>query len=246
MNTRVQRICAWCGPLLAVLFFLGFWIIADFIPPPSPNDSAQQVADRFREHANSIRFGLLLTMYAGVLSIPWVAAISLQLKRIEGQFSPLAYTQFGLGMALPLEFIVPIYFWLTAAYRSDRSPETIQTLNDLGWLPFTGLVYTIVLQALVVGFAVLLDKREKPIFPRWFGYFSLWAALLFCPAGFDVFFKDGPLAWNGLLAWWVLVVSFFVWLVVLSVVLLAAIRNQQLEELETPSDSAPDPATVAG
>ncbi len=55
------------------------------------------------------------------------------------------------------------------------------------------------------------------------------AALLFCPAGFDVFFKDGPLAWNGLIAWWVLVVAFFLWLIVLSVVLLDAIRRQEEE-----------------
>ncbi len=229
MNIRAQRLCAWCGPVLAVLFFIGFWLIADFIPPPSPAESPDQVAVRFREHANQIRFGLLLTLYAGTLTVPWVAAVSVQLKRIEGQFSPLTYAQLGLGVLLPLEFVVPIYFWQTAAFRSERSPEIVQTLNDLGWLPFTGLVYTIVAQAIVIGIAILADRQEKPIFPRWSGYFSILAALLFCPAGFDVFFKDGPLAWNGLIAWWVLVVAFFLWLIVLSVVLLDAIRRQEEE-----------------
>jgi hypothetical protein len=106
----------------------------------------------------------------------------------------------------------------------------MQTLNDLAWLPFTGVIYTIVVQALVIGIAVLMDKREKPVFPRWFGYLSIWCALLFCPAGLDVFFHSGPLAWNGLVAWWVLLVAFFVWLTTLSIVLLAAIRGQQAEE----------------
>jgi hypothetical protein len=235
VNARAQRLCAWCGPLLALVFFVGFWVIAGFIPPPDPAEPALAVATRFREHANSIRLGLLLCFYAGVLCVPWVAAISVQLKRIEGRYSPLTYAQLGLGICLPFEFIVPIYFWQTAAFRPERSPEIIQTLNDLGWLPFTGLVYTIVLQAIVIGIAVLMDKREKPVFPRWFGYFSIWAALLFCPAGLDVFFKNGPLAWNGFIAWWVLLVTFFVWLVVLTAVVLKAIRNQETEERDTPA-----------
>jgi hypothetical protein len=204
-------------------------VIAGFIPPPSPAEPAA-VAARFREHANSIRLGLVLCFYAGALCAPWIAAISVQLKRIEGRFSPLTYTQLALGACLPFEFIVPIYFWQTAAFRADRSPEIVQTLNDLGWLPFTGVVYTIVVQAIVIGIAVLMDKRAEPVFPRWFGYFSIWAALLFCPAGLDVSFKGGPLAWNGLIAWWVLLVTFFLWLITLSVLLFAAIRSQEAEQ----------------
>jgi hypothetical protein len=232
MNATAQRVCAWCGPVLAVLFFIGFWVIAGFIPPPSPAESAVKTAARFHDHANSIRTGLLITMYSGVLTVPWVAAISVQLKRLEGQFSPLTYAQLGLGVLLPLEFIVPIYFWLAAAFRAGRSPETIQTLNDLGWLPFVGLVFTVVAQAIVIGIAILTDRRAKPIFPRWSGYFSLLSAVLFFPAGLDIFTKTGPIAWNGWLAWWVLVIAFFAWLIVVSVVLLRAIRNQETEESE--------------
>jgi hypothetical protein len=227
MNPRAQRLCAWCGPLWIVVFFVGFWVIARFIPPPSPADSAAQVATFFRDNANSIRLGLLLTFFAGALTVPWVAAISVQLKRMEGRFSPFTYAQLGLGACLPFEFIVPIYFWQTAAFRPGRSPEIIQTLNDLGWLPFTGLIYTIAVQAIVIGIAVLMDKRGEPVFPRWFGYFSIVAALLFCPAGLDVFFRNGPLAWNGLIAWWVLLVAFFLWTAALSVLLFAAIRSQE-------------------
>jgi hypothetical protein len=134
-------------------------------------------------------------------------------------------------MLLPLEFIIPIYFWLTAAFRAGRSPESIQTLNDLGWLPFTGLVFTIVAQAVLIGVAALTDRRAKPIFPRWLGYFSIVSAVLFFPAGLDVFTETGPIAWNGWLAWWVLVAAFFVWLVVVSAVVLRAIRNQEIEQL---------------
>jgi hypothetical protein len=242
MNITTQRMCVWCGPLLALLFFLGFWVIAGFIPPPSPADAASVIAARFRDDATEIRWGLELCCFSGALCVPWAAAVSVQLKRIEGRYSPLTYAQLGLGAALPFEFIVPIYFWMTAAYRADRPASEIQLLNDLGWLPFTGLIYTIAIQAVVIGVAVLGDKRSVPLLPRWFGFFSIGCAVAFCPACLDVFSQSGPLAWNGLIAWWLLVVAFFLWLAGLSRVLLLAISRQAGEQAaaEPASNAAPD------
>ena len=61
---------------------------------------------------------------------------------------------------------------------------------------------------------VLIDKREQPIFPRWFGYFNIWAATMFTPGSFNVFFHTGPLAWNGVFAFYIPVAVFAVWCVV--------------------------------
>ena len=238
MNTRSQRLCVWSGPLFALLFFLGYGVIARYIPPPDPADSAQVVADRYREHTNAIRTGMLVSMYALVFYVPFVAAISLHLKRIEGKFSPLAYAQFGLGVLLPVEFLPSLYYFQNAAYRPERADEAVQQLNDMGWLPFTGIIFTIFIQNVVIGIAVLSDHRAKPIFPRWFGYFSIWCGLLYCPASLDVYFKDGPLAWNGILSWWLSLIAFFMWLVVTTVMLLRAITDQaQGEALEQAVDS---------
>lgn len=212
-----------------VVFFVGFWLIARFMPPPSPALSAAEIANLYREHGFRIRLGMELTMWAGVLCTPWVVALGLQMKRIEGRWAPLAVTQMGLGFLLPLEFIIPFYFFMTAAYRKDRSDAAIQMLNDLGWLPFDGLIFTLIGQCVVVGITILADKHQKPILPRWAGYMSLWAGLLMLPPGLNVFFTDGPLAWNGAISWWVLVVMFFVWLVGLTYVVLQAINDQEKE-----------------
>jgi hypothetical protein len=229
MSARSQRLCAWCGPALAVVFFIGFWMIARFIPPPSPAQTAAETANMYRQHGFRIRLGMEITMWAGVLCTPWVIALGCQMKRIEGRWAPLALTQIGLGVLLPLEFIIPFYFFMTAAFRKNRSDESIQMLNDLGWLPFDGLIFTLFGQCVVVGIAILSDKHEKPVFPRWAGYMSLWCGVLMLPPGLDVFFIRGPLAWNGAISWWVLLVMFFVWLIGLTYVVLQAINDHEKE-----------------
>jgi hypothetical protein len=238
-NTGTQRIAVWSGPLFALLFFLGYGVIARYIPPPDPARSAAHVANFYRAHANSIRAGMVLSMFGLVFWVPFVAAISVQLKRIEGEHTPMTYTQLALGAGLPVAFFPALYFFEVAAYRPERSDQSIQTLNDMGWLPFTGIVYAIFVQNLSIGIAVLADKRTEPIYPRWYGYFCIWSGILYCPASLDVFFKDGPLAWNGLFSWWLSLVAFFAWLIVTTVVTLKAITVQAALP-----ESADDPARV--
>ena len=225
-NVATQRMCVWSGALFAVLFFVGYGLIARYIPPPDPARSAASVGHFYRTHANSIRSGMVLSMFGLVFWVPFIAAVSVQLKRIEGEHTPLTYAQLALGAMLPVAFFPALYFFEVAAFRPERSDQSIQTLNDMGWLPFTGIIYAIFVENLIVGIAVLSDRRTTPIFPRWYGFFCLWTGFLYCPACLDVFFKDGPLAWNGLFSWWLSLIAFFAWLVVTIVVTLRAITMQ--------------------
>jgi hypothetical protein len=240
VNAKIQRLCTWAAPACTFVFFLGF-AIAHYLVPPRPSASAQQTAAFYANNTNSIRAGLVLMCFAGGLWIIWTAAMSAQMQRIEGRNAPLALAQLGLGACACIEFIMPVYFWLTASYR-PHSPEIAQTLNDMGWLPFDGFVWTIIWQNLVIGIAVFLDKRQTPIFPRWYGYLSVWCSVLYLPAGFNVFFKDGPLAWNGAVSWWVLLTAIFGWLMVTTWLLLVAIKR---EESEDALDPLPTPADLA-
>ncbi|QEN16386.1 hypothetical protein ACRDU6_30145 [Mycolicibacterium sp. ELW1] len=245
INRWSQRICVWSGVLFAALFFVGFGLIARYIPPPDPARSAIDVASFYRDHANAIRAGMILSMYGLVFFVPFTAAISVQLKRIEGQHTPLSYAQLGIGCTLPVAFFPALYYFQVAAYRPERSAEAVQTLNDMGWLPFTGIVYAIFVQNLVIGIAVLSDRRGSPVFPRWYGYFCLWTALLYCPASLDVFFQAGPLAWNGLFSWWLSLVAFFAWIVVTVVITLQAITRQHLSD-QAQTEPTDSPASVGG
>lgn len=238
MNRRSQRICLWSGVLFMALFFIGFGLVARFIPPPQPDSPVADVVSNYADHGVRIRIGMVLSAYALVCFVPWVAVITVQLKRIEGPSAPLAHAQLALGAGLPVAFFPSIYFFSNAAFRADRSPEVIQALNDQGWLPFTGIIYAIVLQNLVIAAAVFSDRSVDPIYPRWFGYFCAWTALLYCPASLDVFFVDGPLAWNGLLSWWLSLVAFFAWLVVTTVLTFRAVNGDEQGEHDPGHDPA--------
>jgi len=229
MNASSQRLCAWAGPVCILVFFIGFWPVAGFMPPPSPNAGAAEIAAFYRDNTTSIRLGLVLGMFAASLLGPWSAGISVQLKRIEGQHSPLTYTQLVLGAALPLIFIFPMMTWEVAAFRPGRPPDQTLLLNDLAWLPFVGVVFTGVPWALAIALAILKDARPVPIFPRWSGYLTLWVTLIFVPGCLCVFFKTGPFGWNGVLTFWMVILVFALWLLTFSWLMLAAIGRQRRE-----------------
>jgi hypothetical protein len=229
-NTDVQRVFAWSGLAMLVLFLVGFWPIAGFVPPPSPKESVEQILRFYRSDTTAIHLGLWITMIAAALCGTFFVAVSLQLRRIEGRHSPISYAQMIFGGLFVLEFIFPLMVWQAADYRPGLDPTITYRLNDLGWLMFVGVVSTGVLQAMLIGWAILRDRRPDPVFPRWIGYACLWCSLTFMPAGLIVFFKSGPLAWNGLIAWWLLLAGFTIFTVALIVGLLRyAIPHQTRE-----------------
>ena len=70
-------------------------------------------------------------------------------------------------------------------------------------------------------------------FPRWFGYYTAWTALMFEAGALAFLTRSGPFAWNGLLAFWSPVVTFFAWMIVTAVLLFRAIALQ--DEVSAPA-----------
>jgi hypothetical protein len=243
MQTTTMKLCAWSGVAAIVLVAIGF-LLAGFIPPPLPSDSAAQTAQMYRAHATGIRFGMIIVMYGSTLLMPFAAIITIQMRRIEGRHPVLALTQFGVGSLFVLEFIYLAFFWITGTYRAERSPEIVQTLNDMGWIPFIGLSSTLVLQSAVFGGVILSDSKQR-YFPRWLGYYNLWAALIFTPGTFNMFFHHGPLAWNGIIAFWIPVPVFVSWLIINSILLAKSVDRAAVEDATTQATAA-EHLTVTG
>lgn len=226
MNTNQELLCAWSGVGFLILFTLGFWPLAQFMPPPSPTISSAEIAAMYQLHTLQIRFGLVLMVLSWSLIIPFAAVISAQINRMYGGPSALSYTQLAAASSNAVLTIIPELLWATASFRPEQNPELVRVLNDMGWITFLWPVGTFFVQVVAIGFATLGDKHEQPIFPRWFGFFCLWCALLFIPGVMLIFFKTGPFAWDGLLVFWLAVVAFFGWYTVTFAVLHASIIRQ--------------------
>jgi len=103
----------------------------------------------------------------------------------------------------------------------------------MAWMPFVGVVYTAVVQAIVLGIAILRDTGESPVFPRWVGYFSMFCGMMFCPSSLLIFFKSGAFAWNGIASFWIVVVGYVAWTIVLSVLMITTSRRLEREDRAT-------------
>jgi hypothetical protein len=229
MHIRTQRIGIWCGYIFAAAFLVGFLGLARFCPPPDPAGSALEVADRFRGNTIGIRLGMLVCLFTSALLLWWWGSIATQFKRIEGRWSPVTYLVVAGSACFVLEFIFPCMFWATAAFRPEADPELIRKFNDLAWLPFLCVVSTAMVQCFGMAYVVLSDNRATPVYPRWFAYYNVMSALLFAPADFIIMFKRGPLAWNGVISFYVVFTVFTAWLLVMTFMTNRAITQQQAE-----------------
>jgi hypothetical protein len=219
-----RHACAWCGVAFTVLFGVGF-LIAGFLPPPSPGESASHLAHLYRHDATRIRIGLQIAWSASVLFLPFVALLTMLMKRAEGEFAPWSYTQLAAGLGSVIVFVIPLWNVQAAVYRAQRAPQTVQALSDLGWLPFVGGWAVPAAQSAALAVVIFADRATRPTFPRWAGYFNIWIALLYVPAIALPFVKSGPLAWNGVLPFWLGAAAFFGWIVVMTVLALRALHD---------------------
>lgn len=226
MNARNQRLCAW-GSIAMITIMLAGLLIAGFLPLPMPSMTASEVATLISERTLRIQLGMVLLSLGAAFLGPFICEITVQLRRIEGPHSPLSWLQLGLGTLFVFEFILPCFVCLAATYRPQRSPEITQALFDLCWLMFVGVVSTAVIQCVAIAVAIMGDDRPQPIFPRWVGLFNVWTAIIFSLGGVIVFFKTGPLAWNGIFTFWIPLSIYGAWLGVMLWALLRAIDRQE-------------------
>ena len=121
-------------------------------------------------------------------------------------------------------------FWLLGSFRPERAPELTQLLNDLAWLTFTILVPYLIAQSLLLALAIYWDRQDRPVFKPWVAHFNLLIAAALAPAAFTALASTGPIAWDGLLSFWVKNIAIAVWIIVMGVVLGQTIRQQRAQD----------------
>ena len=228
-NPKVLKFCAWMGPAFVLMWLIGSAPLAHFVfvPPPSASNTAAHTVHEYVSHLTGVRIGCVLMIFSSALYGFWGVAVSLYARPAETGRPVLFYAQM-ICLACCVVVIMFIgFFWGVAAFRPGHTdPSVTQALNDLGWFGvlFTGAPFTG--WAFALAATILLDKSERPWFPRWVAYLNIWAGLLYVEAALILFFKHGAFSQNGFAVFYVPVAIFFVWIVTLSVMVIRAVNNE--------------------
>lgn len=238
MDRRINLAMAWCGPAVVVLFVIGLIPLSHFVPPPAPTASAVQIQSFYLENLTGVRIGMVLGIIGMALLLPWSVSVVVQTRRTES-VPALSYLQLVCISVSWTTGLLATLVWAVASYRPDDvSAEITRTLNDLGWFLFLFPWPPFAVWFAAVGVAILNDRQAAPVFPRWAGYLSFWAAALIAPGALLVFFKTGAFAFNGFIVFYVAFAAFFAWLLAMTVLVIRAVNA-------TPDESKSEKQSVS-
>lgn len=226
-----EMLLLWTLPAMGLVWLAAFLLFPGFLHPMPPTLSAAEVAAFYRDPENlpRIRYSMIVFNWFAVGLIPILALIVLQIRRMAHRTPIFSYAILACAAGGPTIFLTANLFWLLAAFRPERDPELTLLLNDLAWVTFSSQVGFLIAQSVILALAIHLDRQERPVFRRWVAHFNLVVAALLIPAAFVGTALTGPIAWDGLLTFWVKNAAIGLWIVVMGVVLARTIGRQRAE-----------------
>lgn len=228
MDAKNQKTLIWVGAILALIYTAGYAGLMGFFPPPSPTLDAAQVAELYAKNNVQFRLGVMCCILAGGFYVPWVIVFSIQMARHEKGVPIWSILQGSAGtLQAGLFFAAPIC-WAAAAFSPGRDPAITLLMHELAFMTFVPTLCVFPLQLVPIAIICLSKKDDDYLsgFPRWLGYLTLFLTLCGEAGVAAVVFKTGPFAWNGLLAFYLPLALFGVWLSALIFTLLRAINHQ--------------------
>lgn len=232
MSKTAQMVGVWCGLGFVFWFFFASWPMAQFIPPPSPTLTGEQLLAKYADNIWMVRAAMPVGLIAGMLVVPFSVTMAIQIARLEGRIPFWAITCVAAGACNAVAFYLPFIFFSAAYYRLDRAPELVQLISDMAWLEYLMVWPPIIMQILCVAIVGLSYKGPLQILPRWFCWLSIWVSLLIAPAGLVIFFQTGPFAWNGLISWWIPAGTFAGYWLILTWIMRNAVLQHAAEAAE--------------
>lgn len=243
-NANSLRFCTWMGPAFALLFLIGAVPLSGFFPPPPPTATLSETVALYTEHLTAVRLGCLAMCVSAVPFLPWGLSMAYATRRAESGFPILFWTHAASAAVCTIVILLIPLFWGIGAFRpGEVDAQITQTWNDAGWFAvlFAWPPFSLWCAAIVA--SILGDASATPRVARWVGYLNGWVAFLFVPAGLMIFFKTGPFAWSGIVTFHIPVVTLFIWVVVMTFVVLRVIAKEEREgqavTLLVVSDSMP-------
>ncbi|MGI5219574.1 hypothetical protein [Nocardia sp. CA-290969] len=232
-DLEIQTISLWTGPVAGAVLLIAFLAFPGFFPPMSPDLPADRVAAFYADNQALIRFSMITFNLCGIMLIPFFMVIVAQMKRMTTQSHVFAYCYLTATVSGATIFALADICYLAAAFRPGRDPELILLLNDMAWIIFIAPVGILVAQNLLLAAAIYFDNGPDRIFPRWVGHFAVGTAVAMAPATAAAVVTSGPLAWDGIISFWLRNGAFAVFVAVMFFVL-RAVLHRQAAQRDTP------------
>jgi hypothetical protein len=204
------------------------------MPPPSAKWSANEIARFYVHNGSEIKIGATIAGWTSGFMVPIAVVVAIQIARHEDGKPVWASLALAGGALMSIPLMLPPIFWGVAAFTPTRAPDVTAIMHELAMLTFVTTDQYYIFMWVAIAFVALLPNTVAYTpFPRWFGYYTAWTALMFEAGAIAFLTRSGPFAWNGLLAFWSPVVTFFAWMIVIAVLLFRAIASQ--DEARSPT-----------
>lgn len=235
INGKKQKVLIWLGLAMSVFYGFAFLQLMHLFPPPSPSLGATEVAQLYL-HANlQFRIGVVVMILSGAFYLPWSIVIAIQMAREEKGVPVCAIIQVVASAIGAWVFAFPAVMFGVCAFTADRAPEITLLMHQFAWLTFVTTGTWTLFQALPIT-VLALSSNKKPVqhsaFPRWFGWLTLWVNLIAEIATGAQLFNSGPFSWNGMMAFYLPLGAYAVWIGSMLVLLLRAIGRQQADGID--------------
>jgi hypothetical protein len=241
-DAKMQRFWLWVAVGGYVFACIGLVPLTRLVPPISPSLGEDAIAAFWAEDVQMKLLGLVICFLGMGMALGFFIVIFLQMKRVEGRSAPLAWMQVAAGLLTVAQGLVMYLLWLANAFRPDRGASVMLAYNDVSWFGFF-VPYLFFVQVIPIALAAFKDT-DRRVFPRWVGYFNLWVAVTGIPAIFMPFFKTGPIAWDGLLTFWVFFVIYGSWVTIMFYVMFKATRSLEEEDQALDAQERADRETL--
>ena len=233
------KACAWAGPVYIIGILISWAGVAGFVPPPGEDWGPQKIAAFYADNEVAIRLGMEGVLFFAMFYFIWSLAIARVMRRAEGRERILSTIQLIGGVSTAWITAGCALLWLTASFRAhSRPPEGTALLNDLAWMVFDMTAMATFFQMVAYGALILVDRREKPLMPRWLAYLTFWLAASLFAVFFMPSFHTGPFSWQGLITLYIALGAFFVWTIAASWYTIVAIHRIERDEHATISGSS--------
>lgn len=234
ISANAQRFMLLWGFVMMLIFGFSFWLLIKLIPLNPATDTAEMVAAFYQQNSLSIRIGAVICSWCSAFAIPIYVVLAAQSSRLENGVPIWSMLQFGGGMMMTIFLVLPPLFWGTAAFTADRAPELTLLMHELANLTLVTTDQYFIFNMVPIAY-LALSRRNHPLnpFPRWYGYYVIWGALMFELGAFAFLPRTGPFAWDGLLVFWFPFSIFGIWMTITLFVMLSAIAKQEKMAAQT-------------